>query len=213
MTRTLSCHRRCRIYRFELRPQADPARRKGDRVRQFVPRGCAAQSRLAAGNLWEGLLQADRWGFADADSYAESAKEADVIVHLAGQVAVTTSVTNPRDDFEANALGTFNALEAARLIRAKSNLYLCLHQQSYGGMDDVELIEEATRWLYKDLDQGCPKRSRWIFILPMAVQRGQAINMSAIIRVFTGYVRWSFVKAASMGRVNLAWKTRAGWHG
>src|SRR5262245_49498227 len=51
----------------------------------------------------------------NADQIAEAAKDADVIVHLAGQVAVTTSVTNPRDDFEANALGTFNALEAARL--------------------------------------------------------------------------------------------------
>ena len=53
----------------------------------------------------------------DADLVRESAKDADVIVHLAGQVAVTTSVINPRDDFEANALGTFNALEAARRVR------------------------------------------------------------------------------------------------
>ena len=36
------------------------------------------------------------------------------MVHLAGQVAVTTSVANPREDFEINALGTFNVLEAAR---------------------------------------------------------------------------------------------------
>ena len=43
-----------------------------------------------------------------ADGIAEAAKDADIIVHLAGQVAVTTSVINPRDDFEANALGTFN---------------------------------------------------------------------------------------------------------
>ncbi|HXD08952.1 MAG TPA: SDR family NAD(P)-dependent oxidoreductase, partial [Anaerolineales bacterium] len=43
----------------------------------------------------------------NADQLAEAAKDADVLVHLAGQVAVTTSVTNPRDDFEANALGTF----------------------------------------------------------------------------------------------------------
>src|SRR5258706_15887169 len=50
-----------------------------------------------------------------ADQIAEAAKEADVFVHLAGQVAGTTSVTNSRDDFEANALGTFNALEAAPL--------------------------------------------------------------------------------------------------
>src|SRR5687768_15901143 len=36
----------------------------------------------------------------DADLLTESVKAADIIVHLAGQVAVTTSVTNPRDDFE-----------------------------------------------------------------------------------------------------------------
>src|SRR5690348_10440772 len=38
----------------------------------------------------------------------------DVILHLAGQVAVTTSVTNPREDFDINALGTLNVLEAVR---------------------------------------------------------------------------------------------------
>src|SRR5512132_9871 len=47
----------------------------------------------------------------DASLLAESARDADVIVHLAGQVAVTTSVVDPRDDFESNAIGTFNALE------------------------------------------------------------------------------------------------------
>ena len=36
----------------------------------------------------------------------------DAILLLAGQVAVTTSVTNPRLDFDINALGTFNVLEA-----------------------------------------------------------------------------------------------------
>src|SRR5437773_12461169 len=38
--------------------------------------------------------------------------DVDLIVHAAGQVAVTTSMANPRLDFEANALGTFNVLEA-----------------------------------------------------------------------------------------------------
>ena len=39
---------------------------------------------------------------------------ADAVFHLAAQVAVTTSVTDPREDFEINALGTFNVLEAVR---------------------------------------------------------------------------------------------------
>ena len=51
----------------------------------------------------------------NASFIAETARDADVIVHLAGQVAVTTSVLDPRADFESNAIGTFNTLEAARL--------------------------------------------------------------------------------------------------
>jgi CDP-paratose 2-epimerase len=39
--------------------------------------------------------------------------DTEVVVHLAAQVAVTTSVTEPRHDFEVNALGTFNLLESA----------------------------------------------------------------------------------------------------
>src|SRR5947209_13211552 len=50
----------------------------------------------------------------DADSLMNAAVGAQVIYHTAGQTAVTTSVVNPREDFEINALGTFTALEAAR---------------------------------------------------------------------------------------------------
>ena len=46
----------------------------------------------------------------DADRLAESASEAEVVVHLRGQVAVTTSGTDPRQEFEAKALGSFNHL-------------------------------------------------------------------------------------------------------
>src|SRR5690349_12703076 len=51
----------------------------------------------------------------NAPLLSETAKGADVIVHLAAQVAVTTSVIDPREDFEINAQGTFNVVEAARL--------------------------------------------------------------------------------------------------
>src|SRR4030067_596495 len=54
---------------------------------------------------------------------AANAQDADVIVHLAAQVAVTTSVIDPRDDFEINALGTFNMIEAA-LISGKDPVVL-----------------------------------------------------------------------------------------
>ncbi|MEW6401231.1 MAG: GDP-mannose 4,6-dehydratase [Chloroflexota bacterium] len=93
----------------------------------------------------------------DASLIAETAKRSDVIVHLAGQVAVTTSVTNPRDDFESNALGTFNVLEAARLSGRDPIFIYASTNKVYGSMEDVELFEEKTRWRYKDLVNGCPE--------------------------------------------------------
>ena len=107
-----------------------------------------------------------------ADLLAESAKDADVIVHLAGQVAVTTSVTNPREDFEANALGTFNALEAARLSGRNPIFIYASTNKVYGGMDDVELIEETTRWRYKDLIDGCSETQPLDFHSPYGCSKG-----------------------------------------
>ncbi len=107
-----------------------------------------------------------------ADQMAEAAKDAEVIVHLAGQVAVTTSVTNPRDDFEANALGTFNALEAARTSGRNPIFLYASTNKVYGGMDDVPLREEATRWLYADLEYGCAETQPLDFHSPYGVSKG-----------------------------------------
>src|SRR5690349_4897399 len=101
-----------------------------------------------------------------------SAKDADVIVHLAGQVAVTTSVTNPRADFEANALGTFNALESARLSERNPIFLYSSTNKVYGGMDDVEVIEEATRWRYKDLIMGASEEQPLDFHSPYGCSKG-----------------------------------------
>jgi CDP-paratose 2-epimerase len=93
-------------------------------------------------------------------------------VHLAGQVAVTTSVTNPRDDFENNALGTFNVVEAARLSGRNPILIYASTNKVYGGMDDVEVVEDATRWHYKDLPFGAPESQPLDFHSPYGVSKG-----------------------------------------
>ncbi|MGE5464203.1 MAG: GDP-mannose 4,6-dehydratase [Syntrophothermus sp.] len=108
----------------------------------------------------------------DADAIIESARDADVIVHLAGQVAVTTSVVEPRADFEANALGTFNALEAARLSGRNPIFIYSSTNKVYGGMEDVEIMEEATRWRYKDLINGCPETQPLDFHSPYGCSKG-----------------------------------------
>lgn len=108
----------------------------------------------------------------DAVRITEAAQKSDVIVHLAGQVAVTTSVTNPRDDFESNALGTFNVLEAARASGRKPIVMYASTNKVYGGMEDVELFEEPTRWRYKDLVGGCPETQPLDFHSPYGCSKG-----------------------------------------
>ena len=108
----------------------------------------------------------------DADKIKEAAKDTDVIVHLAGQVAVTTSVIDPRDDFESNALGTFNTLEAARTSGKKPIFIYASTNKVYGGMEDVELYEEPTRWRYKDLVKGCPETQPLDFHSPYGCSKG-----------------------------------------
>lgn len=108
----------------------------------------------------------------DADRIAEAGQGADVIVHLAGQVAVTTSVINPRDDFESNALGTFNVLEAARLSERNPIFIYASTNKVYGGMEDVELFEEPTRWRYKELVKGCPETQPLDFHSPYGCSKG-----------------------------------------
>jgi len=109
---------------------------------------------------------------ADSAYLTEAARDADVIVHLAGQVAVTTSVTNPRGDFEANALGTFNALEAARASGRDPVFLYASTNKVYGGMEDVPLVEEPTRWRYADLERGCPESQPLDFHSPYGCSKG-----------------------------------------
>src|SRR5688572_769355 len=59
------------------------------------------------------FIQGDIRESAQIENAVLSAKP-DVVFHLAGQVAMTTSIANPRLDFEINALGTLNVLEAVR---------------------------------------------------------------------------------------------------
>ncbi len=108
----------------------------------------------------------------DAARLTEAARGADVIVHLAGQVAVTTSVVDPREDFEVNALGTFNALEAARASGRKPVFLFASTNKVYGGMDDVQVAEAATRWHYKDLPLGASETQPLDFHSPYGCSKG-----------------------------------------
>ncbi|MBW2970927.1 NAD-dependent epimerase/dehydratase family protein [Candidatus Woesearchaeota archaeon] len=90
---------------------------------------------------------------------SKAADGADVIIHTAAQTAVTTSVQDPRPDFETNALGTFNVLEAARKKGVKAVLY-CSTNKVYGdNVNKIKVIERAQRYVFeKRFERGIPER-------------------------------------------------------
>ncbi|MBI2976529.1 MAG: GDP-mannose 4,6-dehydratase [Chloroflexi bacterium] len=108
----------------------------------------------------------------DAAALAEAAKGQQAVYHLAAQVAVTTSVVNPREDFEVNALGTFNALEAARASGTQPVVVYASTNKVYGGMEDVGVTEEATRYRYSDLPHGLPESQPLDFHSPYGCSKG-----------------------------------------
>jgi CDP-paratose 2-epimerase len=96
----------------------------------------------------------------------------DRVYHLAGQVAVTTSVQNPRLDFEGNAQGTFHALEAARLVGNDPTFLYASTNKVYGSMEQVKVVEESTRYCYVDLPFGVPETQSLDFHSPYGCSKG-----------------------------------------
>ena len=108
----------------------------------------------------------------DQEKLLEPVAQADVIVHLASQVAVTTSVQSPRQDFEINALGTFNVIEAARKSSRDPVLLFASTNKVYGEMEDVRVEETEKRWQYADLPYGCPETQPLDFHSPYGCSKG-----------------------------------------
>lgn len=101
-------------------------------------------------------------------------RDADHVLHLAAQVAVTTSVVAPREDMEVNAIGTFNVLEAMRLARMTSTLLYSSTNKVYGEMTDVGVGEDAGRYAYRSLPFGVPEERGLDFHSPYGCSKGAA---------------------------------------
>ena len=107
-----------------------------------------------------------------ADLLVSSLQEADVVVHLASQVAVTTSVLYPRQDFECNAWGTFNVLEAARQSKKLPIVIYASTNKVYGNMESTRISEELTRYRYTDLPFGVNEAQPLDFHSPYGCSKG-----------------------------------------
>jgi CDP-paratose 2-epimerase len=98
----------------------------------------------------------------------------DLIIHCAGQVAVTTSVSNPRDDLENNILGTFNLLEAVRQSCPEAFFIYASTNKGYGGMEDMEIVERNGRYEYAALPNGASEKQPLDFHSPYGCSKGAA---------------------------------------
>ena len=115
------------------------------------------------------LIEAD---VRDADGLVEAVQGVDLIIHLAAQVAVTDSVVDPRTDFEINALGTFNVLEAARQSERNPVVFYSSTNKVYGDLEDVRVAEGEESYYFPDNPEGIPETQLMDFHSPYGCSKG-----------------------------------------
>jgi len=136
--------------------------------RKGTPRNIAWLKKAYGPNSFQ-LIEAD---VRDEKSLLEAAQGVDLILHLAGQVAVTTSVIDPRTDFEINALGTFNLLEAARQSGQNPVVIYSSTNKVYGDLEDVPVAEGEESYYYPDHPAGIPESQLMDFHSPYGCSKG-----------------------------------------
>ena len=121
-----------------------------------------------------GLFTFIRGDLRNAADVTSAMRGVTCIYHMAGQVAVTTSVTDPRADFLDNALGTFNVLEAARLSELAPIIVYSSTNKVYGEMEFVTVLEKDRRYVYESLVHGVPETQPLDFHSPYGCSKGAA---------------------------------------
>jgi CDP-paratose 2-epimerase len=123
---------------------------------------------------WGGRIEFVKGDVRDFQALRKAVDGARLIYHLAAQVAVTTSVAEPRPDFEVNALGTFNLLEAARLSGRRAPVIFTSTNKVYGAMEDLPVREGGTRYDFADGTRGIAETRALDFHSPYGCSKGAA---------------------------------------
>lgn len=104
------------------------------------------------------------------DRFIARHADADVILHLAGQVSFMSSLADPRTDFETNALGTFNVVESAVRHTPDAALLFSSTNKVYGTLAELRSEELATRYVFPDFPDGLPAN------LPLRPSGGYSVS-------------------------------------
>ncbi len=112
----------------------------------------------------------------DTDKYSEEIKKTDVIIHLAGQTAVTTSIINPEKDFHSNIYSTFKLLETARINNPKTIFIYSSTNKVYGDLNNHQFKKNLKEKNYLDVchPNGIDESENLDFISPYGCSKGAA---------------------------------------
>lgn len=100
----------------------------------------------------------------------------DAVFHVAGQVAMTTSIENPYGDFETNVMGTLNVLETIRKYSPETGMLFSSTNKVYGDLEQFTYVEKGNRYVCEEFPKVFPKVFRWISGHPMDVPKEQRIS-------------------------------------
>lgn len=98
----------------------------------------------------------------------------DVIFHLAGQVAMTTSIADPRLDFDVNAGGSFNLLNAVRMYSPNSTIVYSSTNKVYGDLEQFTYEETDLRYKCLEMPNGFDEFINLDFHSPYGASKGSA---------------------------------------
>ena len=98
----------------------------------------------------------------------------DAVFHLAGQVAMTTSIENPYKDFEINAAGTMNLLNAVRIFSPHTCVFFSSTNKVYGDLEQYTYEEEDTRYRCTEFPYGFNESIPLDFHSPYGCSKGTA---------------------------------------
>jgi CDP-paratose 2-epimerase len=131
--------------------------RRGDAVRLLdncLRSGSEQNLRLLERQAESNRLAVVPGDIRDPERVEYALRDVDLVFHLAAQVAVTTSIAEPRADFEVNALGTLNVLEAARRSPRPPIVVYASTNKVYGSLDRLEVRLEQDHYILPDAPHG-----------------------------------------------------------
>lgn len=133
-------------------------------------------------NWLEGLAEASQFHFIQGDianneiveNVFRRYRHFDFICHVGGQVAMTTSLADPRRDLQTNVLGTFNVLEATRAYSPEALIAYSSTNKVYGDLEHLHYVEADTRYTLPDYPNGLDESLPLDFSTPYGCSKGAA---------------------------------------